>query len=137
VRETDADSSEAARHKTLRRVQQSVLGTLAVCALVIAFAADAGDLGNTDRRFTLGALALGMGSILARRQALVSTERGLRVWLAGASLLLAEAVGLLGLALALMQNERDAGLLYVLGGALLALRAPATAAARGHTPARS
>ena len=114
-----------------------MLGTLAVCALVIAFAADAGDLGNTDRRFTLGALALGMGSILARRQAIASTDRGLRVWLAGASLLLAEAVGLLGLGLAFMQDQRDAGLLYVLGGALLALRAPAAPPARAHTRAHS
>lgn len=135
MREANADSPDAARHRTLRLVQLSVLATLVVCALVIAFAAEAGDLGNTDRRFTLGALTLGAASILARRQAIVSTDRGLRVWLAGASLLLAEAVGLLGLALALTQNERDAGLLYVLGGALLALRAPAPA--RTQTRARS
>ena len=131
--EADADSREAARHRTLRLVRRSVLGTLAVCALVIAFAAEASDLGATDRRFTLGALALGAASILARRQAIVGTDRHLSVWLAGASLLLAEAVGLLGLVLALTQNERDAGLLYVLGGALLALRVPA----RTHTEVRS
>lgn len=123
----DAPSRDAAPLRTLRWVQQSVLATLAICAVGISVAAESGDLGHTDRRFTVAALALGMTSILARRQALLSRDPGVRLWLAAGSLLLAEAVGLLGTALAFMQGEREAGLLYVLGGALLALRAPAAA----------
>lgn len=114
----------------LRRVHRGVLATLAVCALVIVSQADpAGDggLGAADRRYTVAALALGVGSIVARRQAAApSTAPRLRVPLAVVALLLAGAIGGVGVALALLQDEREASLLYVLGGVILALRASPT-----------
>lgn len=114
----------------LRRVHRGVLATLAVCALVIvaqADPADDGGLGDADRRFTLTALALGVGSILARRQAAApGTSLRLRVPLAIGALLLAGAIGGVGVALAMSQDEREASLLYVMGATILALRASPT-----------
>lgn len=121
--------------QALRRVHRSVLATIAVCALVIATAADPADdagLGGADRGFTLAALVLGIGSILARRQAEApALSPRLRVPLALAGMLLAGAIGIVGVVLALTQDEREAALLYALGAAILALRRPLSA-----TPAR-
>ena len=123
--------------QALRRVHRGVLGTIAVCALVIATAADPADdagLGGADRRFTLAALALGIGSILARRQAeAIELSPRLRLLLALAGMLLAGAIGILGVVLAVTQDEREAALLYALGAAILALRrpVPATRAQQG------
>ena len=114
----------------LRRVHRGVLATLAVCGLVIVSQADpAGDggLGEADRRYTVAALALGVGSIVARRQASApATALAARVPLAITALLLAGAIGFVGVALALQHDEREASLLYVLGGVILALRASPT-----------
>lgn len=111
----------------LRRVHRGVLATLAVCALVIVAEANPADdvgLGGADRRFTVAALALGVGSIVARRQAAAPrTDPRLRLPLAIGALCLAGGIGLLGVALAVLQDEREAPLLYVLGGVILALRA--------------
>ena len=121
--------------QALRRVHRGVLVTIAVCALVIGTAADPADdagLGGADRRFTLAALALGIGSILARRQAeAIKLSPRLRVPLALAGMLLAGAIGIVGVVLALTQDEREAALFYALGAAILALRRPVPA-----TPAR-
>jgi hypothetical protein len=108
-----------------------VLATIVVCALVIATTADPADdagLGGADRRFTLAALALGIGSILARRQAeAIGPSPRLRLLLALAGMLLAGAIGILGVVLAVTQDEREAALLYALGAAILALRRPVPA----------
>jgi hypothetical protein len=125
--------------QALRRVHRSVLGTIVVCAIVIASAADPADdagLGGADRRFTLAALALGIASILARRQAeAVGLSPRLRLWLAVAGMLLAGAIAVVGVALAVTQDEREAALLYALAAAILALRRPAPVmpASRGDT----
>ena len=117
--------------QALRRVHRGVLATIVVCALVIATSADPADdtgLGGADRRFTLAALALGIGSILARRQAeAIALSPRLRLLLALAGMLLAGAIGILGVVLAVTQDEREAALLYALGAAILALRRPAPA----------
>jgi hypothetical protein len=114
----------------LRRVHRGVLATLAVCAVVIvaqADPADDGGLGEADRRFTVAALALGIGSIVARRQsAAPATSLRMRIPLAIAALLLAGAIGGVGVALAVVQDEREASLLYVMGAVILALRASPT-----------
>jgi hypothetical protein len=114
----------------LRRVHRGVLAILVLCGVVIVAQADPADddgLGGADRRFTLAALGLGVGSIVARRQsAAPATTARLRVPLAIGALLLAGAIGGVGVALALLQDEREAALLYVMGGALLALRASPT-----------
>lgn len=118
--------------RALRRVHRSVLATIAVCALVIATAADPADdagLGGTDPRFALAALALGISSILARRQAeAVGLSPRLRLLLALAGMLLAGAIALVGVVLAVTKDEREPALLYALGGAILALRRPVPAA---------
>lgn len=114
----------------LRRVHRGVLLTLALCAVVIvaqADPADDGGIGEADRRFTFAALALGVGSIVARRQAgAPSTSLRLRVPLAIGALLLAGSIGGVGVALAMVRDEREASLLYVMGAAILALRASPT-----------
>ncbi len=114
----------------LRRIHRGVLATLAVCAIVIVSQtdpADDGGLGEADRRFTVAALALGLGSIVARSQASApSTSLRLRVPLAIGALLLAGAIGGAGVGLAIVHDEREAALLYVMGGVILALRASPT-----------
>jgi hypothetical protein len=134
VSDTDAEQRAAADRGLLRRVQLTVMGLLALCALIIVLAAEASDLGYTDRRFTLGALMLGGGSILARGRALAARDSRTRVGLAAAAMLLAGGIGVLGAVLAVSQDERDAGLLFALGGALLALRG--SAGARAVAPPR-
>jgi hypothetical protein len=130
VTETIPRAQELTR--ALRRVHRGVLATIVVCALVIATAADPADdagLGGADPRFTLAALALGIGSILARRQAeAVGLSPRLRLLLALAGMLLAGAIALIGVVLAVTKDEREAALLYALGGAILALRRPVPAA---------
>ena len=115
--------------RSLRRVHRGVLATLAVCALVVVSVADPADDGGlqaSDPRFTAAALALGVGSVVARRQAAAPRSDGpARVVFALLGMLLAGAIGLLAVALAWLQDEREAALLYVLGAVILALRAPA------------
>jgi hypothetical protein len=118
--------------RALRRVHRGVLVTIVVCALVIATAADPADdagLGGADPLFTLAALALGIGSILVRRQAeAIGLSPRPRLLLALAGMLLAGAIALAGVVLAVTQDEREAALLYALGAAILALRRPVPAA---------
>jgi len=125
----------------LRRVHRGTLATLAVCALVITGQADPANdagIGRTDRSYTLLAVVLGVASIAARRQAAAPTTRPQRrLRFAIGALVLAGAIGLLGVALALQRDEREAALLFTLGGALLALRASPTLvwpAAMGSRP---
>jgi len=133
VGDTETDRA-AAGGAALGRVRLGVLATLAVSAAVIAFGEGRVDAGETDRRFTLAALTLGMASILARHQAGLSTDRRVGELLAVLALLLAGSIGLLGLWLGVSRGERDAGLLYALGGAILALRPPLALAARRPPP---
>jgi hypothetical protein len=133
----EPDAAEGVR-RALRRVQLGVMGVLAVCALVVWTSPEPpepADLGTTDRRFTLAALALGVGSVVARRQAASPRlDALLRVRLGLAALLLAGGIGLLATALARLEGDREAALLFVLGGAILALRPPAPLAAPGTPP---
>jgi hypothetical protein len=129
VGDTDTERTSAGG-AALGRVRIGVLAVLAASALAIALGEERVDAGQTDRRFTLAALTLGMASILARRQAGLSADPRLHDWLGVLGLLLAGSIGLLGLWLAVSRGERDTGLLYALGGAILALRSPAPAAPR-------
>ena len=114
----------------LRRVHRGALAILAVCAVVIVTQADPADddgLGEVDRRFTIAALSLGLGSIVARRQAVApTTAPRMRVPLTIGALLLTSAIGCLGVLLAIQQDQREAALLFVMGGLILALRASPT-----------
>jgi hypothetical protein len=109
-------------NRALRRVQWSVLGGIAVCALVALASAPAAAGLEVDRRFTAGGVALAAGSILTRRTS-VRTPGQLAIALA--SPLLAGAIGLLAVAVALSGAERQTALLFALGAALLAARPPA------------
>jgi hypothetical protein len=112
----------------LRSVRRGVLITLAVCAAVIAVAGSGAGT-PPPRAFPIVAIALGLGSVLARQASVTAAGRN-RVYLALAGLLLAGAVGLLGVALVLQGGPRGIGLAYVLGGALLCLRPPVPLASR-------
>jgi len=105
----------------LRRVQRGVLITFAVCAVVIAVAAPSGPGTPPARGFPIAAVALALGSVLARQASAAARARA-RVYLALASLLLAACVGLVGVALALQGGPRGTALAYALGGAILCLR---------------
>jgi peptidoglycan/LPS O-acetylase OafA/YrhL len=105
----------------LRNVRRGVLATLAVSALVIATTAADGISPSPPAGFPIAAIALGLGSVLARHAA-VATRSRTRILFALASPLLAAGVGLVGVALALQDGPRTTSLAYALGGALLCLR---------------
>ena len=113
----------------LRRVQRGVLLVFAVCAGIIAVAAPAGPIQAPSRGFPIAAVALALGSVFTRQASVAARSRA-RVFLALASLLLAGAIGLVGVGLALQGGPRGIALAYVLGGAILCLRPPARLAAR-------
>jgi hypothetical protein len=124
--------------RTLRRVHGGVLAALAACAVVIGLGVDPAHdvgLGSADPRFTTLALGLGLASVLARRQAAAPRlGAAWRLRLGVAALLLAGATGAVGVVLALAREERDAALLYVLGGVILALRPAPSAPPRAAPP---
>ncbi len=105
----------------LRNVRRGVLAILAVSAIVVATRAAGADAPAPPNGFPIAAIALGLGSVLARHAA-VATRSLTRILFALASPLLAAGVGLVGVALALQQGPRTTALAYVLGGALLCLR---------------
>jgi len=113
----------------LRRVRRAVLITFGVCAAVIAAAASGGAAAAPPRGFPIAAVGLAFASVLIR-QASAMARGPARVWLALASLLLAGCIGLVGVALALQGGPRGIALAYVLGGAILCLRPPASLAPR-------
>ncbi len=132
---TDPESAAQELLRSLRRVHHGTLALLAVCALVIFASASPSDdmgLGGTDIRFTASALGLGIVSIVMRGLA-ASAKRGIRVRLAFAisSFLLAGAIGIVGVALSVLRDEREAALLYAVGGVILALRGPPAPAPAG------
>jgi peptidoglycan/LPS O-acetylase OafA/YrhL len=108
----------------LRHAHRGVLAILVLCAAAIAATASAEASGPADPRYGLAAIAMAVGSILARR---VTRDRAPSPWHARfslASLLLAGGIGLVGLLLATRGGSRDTALLYVLGAAILSLRLP-------------
>ncbi len=124
--------SAARANAALRRVHRSVLAGIGLCALVAAThdASAPGDV-TAHAPVTWAAVALAAGSVLARRAATAPSlaPRG-RLIFSLASLLLAGGVGLAGVAAALLAGDRQAGLLYALGGAILILRPPPALAPR-------
>ena len=113
----------------LRRVHRGVLATLAVCALLIGAAAGAGEGFSemeVDRRWSVAALALAAGTILTRRST-KGTPRQI-VYRTLVSMVLAGGLGLLGVAIALREDQTTVGLLYTLAGGILSLRPPTTLA---------
>jgi hypothetical protein len=112
------------KHSTPRRIHRGVLAALAGFALVVWVTGAPDGSGEVDRGFGIAALALAAASIIARRAAPATRLRpGYLVPLL-ASPLLAAGVGLVGVVLAVGGGPRQVALLYVLGGAILALRPP-------------
>ena len=112
------------KHSTPRRVHRGVLAALAGFALVIWATGAPDGSGEVDRGFGIAALALATASIIARRATPARRLRPGPLVLLLASPLLAGGVGLIGVVLAVGGGPRQVALLYVLGGAILALRPP-------------
>ena len=104
--------------------------SVAVCAAaigVLMFASDAPSEGEVESIYSVSALGLAAGSMLARRSVGPRSHQ-LRVFVYAtlASMLCAVGLGALGIVVALRTDEFSVGLLYALAGALLLLRPPAT-----------
>ena len=112
------------KHSTPRRVHRGVLAALAGFALVIWATGAPDGSGEVDRGFGITALALAAASIVARRAAPATRLRPAHLVPLLASPLFAGGVGLVGVVLAVGGGPRQVALLYVLGGAILALRPP-------------
>ena len=112
------------KHSTPRRVHRGVLAALAGFALVIWATGAPDGSGEVDRGFGIAALALAAASIIARRVAPAPQPSHAHLVRLVASPLLAGGVGLVGVVLALGGGPRNVAFLYVLGGAILALRPP-------------
>jgi hypothetical protein len=126
---TDASPNLSAKNAALRGVHRSVLALLVVCACAALWTApaeiDPADAAGPPQLRYLAA-ALAVGAIVTRRRRAgavvnVSSYLGLSV----ASLLFAGAVGVVGVAVAASGGARGTALLYVLAGAIFALRPPA------------
>jgi hypothetical protein len=131
--------SETTLNQALRGVHRSVLALLLVCAGVIVFTAPAGDDSPAEGSpRSLAYLAAGLGgvAILTRRRQ-VGAIRNLRAHLVlcVTSGLCAGGVGLVGVAVAAAGGTRTTALVYVLAGAIFALRPPppVTAAPSGSS----
>jgi hypothetical protein len=130
---TAPPASQAALNRALRSVHRSVLATLAVCAVVIAVSAEpaaAAGAAGIPRGFAYGATALAAVAILTRRRRAAVANPRAHVGLSLASLLSACGVGVVGVAAALAGTPRTTALVYVLAGAIFALRPPQPIAAR-------
>ena len=108
---------------SLRKVRLGVLATLAVCALVASTSGNPAHAGQSDLQgFTWVAIALAVLCILARGVGIARPDSPARVTWILISLTAAAAIGLLGVAVAVQHGERQSGLLYTVGGAILTLR---------------
>lgn len=112
------------KDSTPRRVHRVVLAALAGCALVIWATGAPDSSGAVDRGFGFAALGLAAASIVARRTTPATKLRPGHLVPLLASLLFAGGVGLVGVVLTVGGGPRRVALLYVLGGAILALRPP-------------
>ena len=113
-----------AQARMLRNLHRGVLGTLALCFLVMAAAPGEQQPGPPTRGYTvtavmLAVLAIGARAIANRPKTASATSVRLQLM----SLLLATAIGLVGVAIALGEGLRQ-GLFYPVAGALLAIWPP-------------
>ncbi len=124
-----ATSREADRERTLRLAHRAALVALAGCAVLIATQSAPTSSEALPPAFPYAAFGLGIAAI-AFRQSAASTTRPVdtRIRLAVIGYALTAAIGGVGLVLVALEGQRQAGLLYTMGGAILALR-PAAAIA--------
>jgi hypothetical protein len=125
--DTRADRA-AELNRAMGRRHRAVLATLVVCGVLI-LASGLAEANETipprNPAFTLVAVGLAVGSIVARRASLPRDAK-LRsfIFLNTLSLLLAGCIGLLGVAVALGPGRGITGLFYALAGLLLSARRP-------------
>jgi hypothetical protein len=120
--------SESAPNRLLRGLHRGTLVALAVCAGAIALCAEPGTppiSAETQRSYTIVAVALAAASILTRRRPSTPVANpGAHAILSSVSLLCAGGLGIAGVAFALAGGARNTALVYALAGAIFALRPP-------------
>ena len=111
--------------RALRTTHRSVLGLIAVCAIVIAAQQASPDAAELNRDFTLVAIALAAVSIIARRTAEVPRaaprQRVIGVLV---GYLAAAGIAIVGVAAAVGAGEKRSGLIFALAAAIFSLRPP-------------
>lgn len=122
----------ASLNRTLSRAHGAALGCLGLCAVGIALAAGGPAPAAVDSRFTGGAVALAVSSIIARRIAAAPDMRPAgRVTLGVLACACAAGIGFLALLLVLQAGSWQTGLALTAGGAILTLRRPTPVRAGG------
>lgn len=109
----------------LRRTHRSVLGLLAVCAVVILAGGTSGEEPPPDRVMTVGAVVLALlGIMLRRASSSPRIQPRSALILAVAALLTWGGLGLLAVWLAWTEGASETALIYTLAGFIFALRPP-------------
>ncbi len=124
---TQAENAAEKLNRALQRVHRSILAMLALCAVLVftATTGSGGEAADASRDgFFQAAIALAVASILARAASVSPRPPRTRIRLALLSLVLTGGIGVVAVACAVIEGQRDAPLLYTLGGAILALRPP-------------
>ncbi len=124
---TEPANAAAELNRALKRVHRGILATLALCALLVFTATTGGGEEAADASrdgFFQAAIALAVASILARAASVSPRPPRTRIRLALLSLVLTGGIGVVAVACAAIEGQRDAPLLYTLGAAILALRPP-------------
>jgi hypothetical protein len=112
--------------RTVRTLHRLVLGLLASCALVAALGADRDSAADVPpREYTLAAVGLAVGVVVARRLA-TSPVLGTRARarLSIASLAFAAALGLVAATMALRDGALQSALVFVLAAGIFVMRPP-------------
>lgn len=119
--------------RTVRLAHRIALAVLAGCAVLIAALSlalseaspESHRSGTPAPVFPYTAVALGVGAIACRQQAVSNARRGHATpMLSIACFALAAGIGVVGLALFWLERLVQPALLYTVGGAILALRSP-------------
>lgn len=128
---SEKPAAPAPQDRALRRAHRGTLGLLVACAIGIGARGFEGPEPPPDRLIGSLAVALALGSIVARRLG-TSPVIGARAATAASlvSFALIGALGLLGVHLAWNFSAPETGLLVTLGGAIFALRPAAPAGVR-------
>lgn len=125
-----AAQAHAALDAALRRLHRIVLLLLAACALTTLFlapaAAKGADAAAVPPNYTLAAVGLGLGVVVARRLATSPVmQLRTRARLSIFSLVFAGLLGLLATMLGLQHGATQPALVFTLAGAVFILRPPA------------
>jgi hypothetical protein len=122
---TAAESSIESLNRAVARAHRSVLILLTGCAAVILLTGAANAMSETPRVYAYAATACGGLAILARpfRTGPIGNPK-LLIARTLVSLMSAAGVGLIGVAAAAAGSPRSTALVYVLAGAIFALRPP-------------